>query len=298
MLERCSCGLDGVAARDASETRAAAKSRDRRPMLAHGLPACRAACGSASSTTACSPTPSAAPSAGTATSPSGWPPTGHEVTYLTLRQWDRGASRRTSRACACVAVGPRMALYTRRRPAADRCRRSSSAPACCGTCCATARRYDVVHTASFPYFSLLAAAARAAARGATGSSSTGTRCGAATTGASTSGALGGRVGCARPARCACACRSARSASRACTRARLREEGLRGEVTVLEGEYAGPLERRRARARRAGGRVRRPPHPREARARARAGGRAGARALPELRGEIFGDGPERAAGASA
>ena len=32
-------------------------------------------CGSASSTTACSRTPSAAPSAGTATSPSGWPPT-------------------------------------------------------------------------------------------------------------------------------------------------------------------------------------------------------------------------------
>ena len=51
-------------------------------------------------------------------------------------------------------------------------RRRAPAPA------APRPRYDVVHTASFPYFSLLAAAAAAAAAAATGSSSTGTSCGA------------------------------------------------------------------------------------------------------------------------
>ena len=63
-----------------------------------------------------------APSAGIATSPSAWRPTGHEVTYLTLRQWARGerAAARAARARASRS-GPRMALYTaggRRRIAA------------------------------------------------------------------------------------------------------------------------------------------------------------------------------------
>ena len=46
------------------------------------------------------------------------------------------------------------------------------------------RDYDVVHTASFPFFSVLAAAAPGGAA-ATGSSSTGTRCGHALTGVTT-----------------------------------------------------------------------------------------------------------------
>ena len=75
--------------------------------------------------------------------------------------------------------------------------------------------------------------------------------------------------------------------------RLREEGFRGELTVLRGQYAGApggLVRGREPA---DGRLRRPPHPREARAGARSGDRAArASAMPDLRCEIFGDGPER------
>ena len=37
---------------------------------------------------------------------------GHEVTYLTLRQWDRGVIPELDEAVRVVAVGPRMALYT------------------------------------------------------------------------------------------------------------------------------------------------------------------------------------------
>ena len=47
---------------------------------------------------------SAAPSAGTGTSPSGSPRGGHEVTFLTLRQWDRG-DEPTSPACASSPSG-------------------------------------------------------------------------------------------------------------------------------------------------------------------------------------------------
>ena len=42
--------------------------------------------------------------------------------------------------------------------AAACCRRSCSDWACSCICCAAARRYEVVHTCAFPYFSLLAAA--------------------------------------------------------------------------------------------------------------------------------------------
>ena len=81
---------------------------------------------------------------------------GHEVTYLTLRQWERGEEPDIP-GVQVIAVGPRMALYVARSPP-DRAAAASSAPACCGTCCAHGRRYDVVHSSSFPYFSLLAAA--------------------------------------------------------------------------------------------------------------------------------------------
>src|ERR1700730_12480875 len=37
---------------------------------------------------------------------------GHEVTYLTLRQWERGAHMDLDGRVRVVSVGPRMALYT------------------------------------------------------------------------------------------------------------------------------------------------------------------------------------------
>lgn len=163
---------------------------------------------------------------------------GHEVTYLTLRQWNRGAHPRLA-GVRVVAVGPRMALYT-----ADG-RRRVLAPLAFGAGVLAhllwrGRRYSAVHTCSFPYFSLLAAAlARPLGRyrltvdwfevwsdaywreylGGPG------------------GWVGGRVQrlCARVRQHAF-CYSRLHA------ARLRAEGLRGEPTVLRGLYAGDPER--------------------------------------------------------
>ncbi len=80
---------------------------------------------------------------------------GHEVTYLTLRQWPRGADPGVP-SVRVIAAGPRLALYTRSG------RRRIGPPLVFGLgvfvhLAVRGRRYDVVHTASFPYFSLLAA---------------------------------------------------------------------------------------------------------------------------------------------
>jgi glycosyltransferase involved in cell wall biosynthesis len=81
---------------------------------------------------------------------------GHDVTYLTLRQWDRGTDPGVPGVNVMVA-GPRMALY------AGPGRRRILPPLVFGAgvlwhLLRFGRRYDVVHTCSFPYFSLLAAA--------------------------------------------------------------------------------------------------------------------------------------------
>ena len=81
---------------------------------------------------------------------------GHEVTYLTLRQWDRGTDPGVEGVDVRV-VGPRMRLYS--SPG----RRRILPPLVFGAgvlwyLLRHGRRFDVVHTASFPYFSLLAAA--------------------------------------------------------------------------------------------------------------------------------------------
>ncbi|MEA2378920.1 MAG: hypothetical protein QOD13_2827 [Thermoleophilaceae bacterium] len=212
---------------------------------------------------------------------------GHDVTYVTLRQWDRGVDPSYAGVRVHTA-GPRMGLYTKGR-------RRVLPPLVFGAgvfahLARHGRSYDVVHTASFPYFSLLAAGALR-------------RLGrydlvvdwhevwSREYWRSYLGPVGGAVGrfvqrlCVRlPQRAFCFSRLHRD--------RLRECGLRGEVEVLEGEYAGDLT---------------PPQPRpsepvvvfagrhipEKRAAALvpALGRARQR-LPELRGEIYGDGPER------
>lgn len=215
---------------------------------------------------------------------------GHEVTYLTLRQWERGAAP-TLPGVRVVAVAPRMALYS--GPG----RRRILPPIIFGAgvlwhLLRRGRRYDVVHTASFPYFSLLAAGlvrrpggyglvvdwhevwSRAYWRGYLGR-------------------LGGAIGYAVQVACVRVPQRAFCFSRL-YRDRLREEGLRGEATVLEGEYAGDLT---------------PPEPNRAEPVVVFAGRhipekrapavvpAVLRArerIPELRGIVFGDGPERPA----
>ena len=150
-------------------------------------------------------------------------------------------------------------------------------------------RYDVVHTASFPYFSLLAAALarrrhpfRIVVDWLEVWSSEYWR--------DYLGPVGGRIGLAVQRRCIRVPHQAFCFSRLFAR-RLREQGLRGDVTVLEGIYAGPAGT--------------PPEPAEpvvvfagrhipekqATALVPAIARARER-VPELRGEIFGDGPAR------
>jgi glycosyltransferase involved in cell wall biosynthesis len=81
---------------------------------------------------------------------------GHEVTYLTMRQWTPGTDPAVP-GVRIVAVAPRMALYGASG------RRRILPPLVFGAgvllhLLLRGRRYDAVHTASFPYFSLLGAA--------------------------------------------------------------------------------------------------------------------------------------------
>lgn len=159
---------------------------------------------------------------------------GHEVTYLTLRQWPRGERLDLDGRIRVVTAGPRMALYT---PSG---RRRVLPPLVfgLGVLCHLLRRgcrYDVVHACAFPYFSLLAAALlRPLRRYALEVDwfevwSDGYW-------RDYLGGIGGRIGglvqrlCAR-VRQRAFCFSELHADR------LREEGLRGPVTVLRGLYA-------------------------------------------------------------
>jgi glycosyltransferase involved in cell wall biosynthesis len=163
---------------------------------------------------------------------------GHEVTYVTRRQWSRRVAPNAPRGVRVVVVAPRIGLYTRSG------RRRIVTPLLYGAgvlwhLLRHGHRYDVVHTASFPYFSLLAAAV-ARRRGhyrlvvdwyevwSRGYWET------------YLGRRGGAIGHAVQARCARVEQHAFCFSRLYA-ARLHEEGLRGEVTVLEGLSDGPHE---------------------------------------------------------
>ena len=213
---------------------------------------------------------------------------GHEVTYLTLRQWDRGAPPDLPGVDVRVA-GPRMALYAGGR-------RRIGPPLVFGAgvlwhLLLHGRRYDVVHTASFPFFSLLAAAlvsplhryglvvdwfelwSRAYWRDYLG-------------------AAGGRIGWAVQALCLRVPQRAFTLAEA-TAARLRAEGVHGDVEVLTGlqdvpeaagapAAAGPVVVFAGR------------HIPEKRAPALVRGFAALRErAPELRLTVYGDGPDRA-----
>jgi glycosyltransferase involved in cell wall biosynthesis len=162
--------------------------------------------------------------------------TGHEVTYLTLRQWDRGDPPAID-GVRVMAVGPRMALYTGER-------RRILPPLVFGLgvlwhLLRHGRRYDVVHTCAFPYFSLLAAALLRPLR----------RYGLVVDWFEVwsrsywhdyLGGLQGRIGALVQRACAAVPQRAFCFSELHA-ARLRTEGLRGQITVLRGLYAGSLE---------------------------------------------------------
>jgi glycosyltransferase involved in cell wall biosynthesis len=213
---------------------------------------------------------------------------GHEVTYLTLRQWDRGVDPSVAGVDVKI-VGPRMKLY------AGPGHRRILPPVVFGAgvlwhLLCHGRRYDIVHTCSFPYFSLLAAAIAKPLHGF--------RLGVDWFEVWSRGYwreyLGrwaGDVGWLVQRLCARVGQRAFCFSRLYER-RLRAEGLHGEITMLAGAYDGPLEL--AAARRAepfvvfAGRhipEKRVPAivPAIARLRER---------LPEVTAAILGDGPER------
>jgi glycosyltransferase involved in cell wall biosynthesis len=217
---------------------------------------------------------------------------GHEVTYLTLRQWERGERLDLDPRVQVVTCGPRMELYTG-RPA----RRRILPPLVFGAgvlwhLLRRGRRYDVVHTCSFPYFSLLAAGLTR-------------RFGrfelvvdwhevwSREYWLEYLGGIGGRVGYAVQLACARLPQRAFCFSRLHSE-RLRSEGLRGAVTALEGEYAGPLQAPSAQRAEpvvvfAGRMIPEKRAPLAVAAFARAAAR-----IDGLRGEFYGDGPEREA----
>jgi glycosyltransferase involved in cell wall biosynthesis len=216
---------------------------------------------------------------------------GHEVTYLTLRQWDRGDRPHVDGGVRVVTAGPRLQLYTASG------RRRIVPPLVFGLgvllhLLRHGRRYDVVHTSAFPYFSLLSAGLLRTVSGyrlvvdwfEVWSRSYWR---------DYLGGLGGRVGELVQRLCMRVPQQAFCFSELHAR-RLGEEGLRGPVTVLRGLFSGSGE---------------PPTPNEAdpvvlfaarlipekqvtlgvAAVAQAVGR-----IAGLRGEFLGEGPERAA----
>jgi glycosyltransferase involved in cell wall biosynthesis len=213
---------------------------------------------------------------------------GHDVTYLTLRQWDRGTDPDVA-GVQVVVVGPRLELYSAGR-------RRIVPPVVFGLgvlwhLVRHGRRYDVVHTASFPYFSLLVAGALRQL------------CGyrlvvdwhevwSRDYWIEYLGARAGLVGAAIQQMCVHIAQHAFCFSRLHAE-RLKAAGLRGDVTVLEGEYtakvASPAQPRLAEPVVVfAGR-----HIPEKRAPAVVGAVVdAARRIPGLRGVIFGDGPER------
>jgi glycosyltransferase involved in cell wall biosynthesis len=213
---------------------------------------------------------------------------GHDVTYITLRQWDRGEQPSVP-GVTVIAVGPRLSLYD--APG----HRRILPPVMFGAgvlwhLLRHGGRYDVVHTCSFPYFSLLAAALvrplrrfRIAVDWFEVWSRTYWR--------EYLGRLGGDVGWLIQRLCARVRQRAFCFSELYAR-RLRDEGLAGEITMLAGAYEGALEPEPVRAAEplvvfAGRHIpeKRVPSivPALALLRER---------LPELRGLILGDGPER------
>jgi glycosyltransferase involved in cell wall biosynthesis len=161
---------------------------------------------------------------------------GHEVTYLTLRQWPEGESAAVA-GVEVVAVGPRFELY-----AAGGRRRIWPAVrfglGVLGHLRRHGRRYDVVHTAATPFFGLAAIGLLRRRRGyriVVDWHEVWTRA----YWREYLGRVGGWIAWRIQRACARIPHRAFCFSRLHAR-RLQDEGYRGEPTVLEGEYAGPL----------------------------------------------------------
>ena len=212
---------------------------------------------------------------------------GHEVTFLTRRQWERDTDVDIP-GVRVIAISPRMDLYAGGR-------RRLLPPVLFGLgvlghLLRHGRRYDVLHTASFPYFSLLAAGVarrRGGFRILVDWHEIWTRRYWRTYAGRLSGWTGWHVqrACLRvPQRAFCFSRLHEH--------RLREEGFAGTLTRLQGQYAGPPPAEAPQPARLvavyAGR-----HVPEKRVEALVPALAKAmEVIPELGGEIYGDGPGR------
>jgi glycosyltransferase involved in cell wall biosynthesis len=213
---------------------------------------------------------------------------GHEVTFLTRRQWERDADVDVP-GVRVVAVSPCMKLYAGGR-------RRLLPPLLFGLGVLRhlrhhANAYDVVHTASFPYFSLLAAGVarrRGGFRLLVDWHEVWTRA----YWREYLGRFGGRIGWRVQRACLRVPQHAFCFSRL-HEARLRDERVAGDVTRLEGQYIGIGKSLEVRPSRPvvvfAGR-----HIPEKRVPALVPAVAEARHhVHDLRAEIYGDGPERA-----
>jgi glycosyltransferase involved in cell wall biosynthesis len=216
---------------------------------------------------------------------------GHEVTYLTLRQWERGEHLEVDPRVRVVAAGPRMGLYT------EGGRRRILPPLVFGMgvlwhLLRHPRRYEVVHTCAFPYFSLLAAAL-VRGMGRYSVVVDWFEVWSRDYWRTYLGGVRGRIGALVQRLCTRVPQRAFCFSQLHAQ-RLREEGLRSAITVLRGLYAGSTE---------------PAAPRLPDPLVLFAGRlipekhvtvgvaavaSAARAIENLRGVFYGDGPEREA----
>jgi glycosyltransferase involved in cell wall biosynthesis len=211
---------------------------------------------------------------------------GHEVTVLTRRQWERGSEPMIG-GVRVVAVSPRMSLYRHGR-------RRTLPPLLFGLgvlahLVRRGRRYDIVHTASFPYFPVLAAGA-ARQRGRFRLLVDWHEVWTHDYWREYLGRVGGSIGWRIQRACLRVPQQAFCFSRLHER-RLGALGLNGELTRLEGQYSGDAGAAPRAARVvavfAGRHIpeKRVPALVPALAEAR-------REIPGLRGEIYGDGPDR------
>jgi glycosyltransferase involved in cell wall biosynthesis len=211
---------------------------------------------------------------------------GHEVTYLTMRQWEAGEEPELA-GVRIVAVAPRIPLYLRGR-------RRILPPLVFGLgvlrhLLRRGRGYDVVHMASFPYFSLLAAAV-VRPLGRYRLVVDWHELWSADYWREYLGPAGGRLGWAVQRLCLRVSQRTFCFSRLVER-RLLADGVQGEVMVLEGQFDGKPAAAPLPAEPlvvfAGRHIpeKNPVAAVHAVARAR-------ETIPELRAVVFGDGPER------